>query len=230
MNGNSTLGPLMQRMIVNPYSSFLGSLPESYQLIFNIFLYVILISIYSIFVFEFYRLLARKNVLRLNLSKYNIAQHPFLNKFFATLLFLVEYIIILPVFVFFWFAILAFMLLLLSKDQPIQQILLISAAVVGAIRITSYFREDLSRDLAKMFPFTTLTIFLLTPRSLDFSLVLTKLTELPLFLHHIFFYLIFVACFEIFIRVIYTIVFLFKRPEDQAIEEVKEAVKEEEEE
>ncbi len=223
------LKEFIERTLVSPYSSFISSLPESYQLIFNIFIYVILIALYSIFVFEFYRFLARKNILKLNLSKYNTSTRPFLKKLFATLLFLAEYIIILPILVFFWFTILAFLLLLLSKDQPIQQIFLISAAVVGAIRITSYFREDLSRDLAKMFPFTVLAIFLLSPDFLEFTSLMEKLMEIPSFVTHIFFYLVFVICFEILMRGVYTLVFLFKRPEEQAMEEAEEAIKEEEE-
>lgn len=224
----ASIEDFVQTTLLNPYSSFLASLPESYRLIFSIFLYVILIALYSIFVFEFYRFLARKNILKLNLSKYNTSTQPFLKKFFATLFFLIEYIIILPIFVFFWFTVLSLILLLLSKDQPIQQILLISAAVVGAIRVTSYFKEDLSRDLAKIFPFTILVIFLLSPNFLNFTLVIEKLLEIPSFIHHIFFYLIFVIGFEIFIRTIYSIIFLFKRPEEQAVEEIEEAIKEEE--
>ncbi len=228
MNGTSSVATFVQTAIVGPYTSFLTSLPESQRLIFNVFVYVILIALYSIFVYEFYRLLARKNILRLNLSKYNTSTHPSLKKLFAALLFLVEYVIILPIFVFFWFTVLSFLLLLLSKDQSLQQILLVAAAIIGAVRVTSYFKEDLSRDLAKMFPFTVLAIFLLSPNFLEFGLVLEKLIQLPDFFHHIFFYLFFVVSFEILIRVIYTVIFLFKRPEEQAIEEVEEAVKEEE--
>ena len=217
---------IIRDFLLNPYNNLLNSLPESYRLIFNIFIYVILISLYSIFVFEFYRLLARKNILKLNLSKYNTSSNQGLKKFVAALLFLVEYVVILPIFVFFWFAILSFMLLILSKDQPVEQILLIAAAVVGSVRVTSYFKEDLSRDLAKMFPFTVLAIFLLSSNFLDFGSVISKLAEVPQFLDHIFFYLIFVTFFEIFIRFVYTITFLFKRPEEQEAEEVKEAIKE----
>lgn len=220
------LRDFIQTSLVDPYKAFLGSLPESYQLIFNIFVYVVLIALYSIFVFEFYRFLARKNILKLNLSRYNRTESPHLKKFFAALLFLLEYIIILPVLVFFWFTVLSFLLLLLSKDQPVEQILLVSAAIVGAIRVTSYFKEALSQDLAKMFPFTVLAIFLLSPNFLDFSLVIEKLLSIPSFLYHILFYLIFVVCFEVLIRVISTIAFLFKRPEEQEIEEIEEAVKE----
>lgn len=224
----SGLGGIVQQRIIDPYSSFINALPESYQLIFNIFIYVILIAVYAIFVYEFYRFLARKNIIRANLSKYNTSTHPFLKKFLAALFFLIEYVIILPVLVFFWFIVLAFMLLLLSEDQPVHQILLVSAAIVGAVRITSYFREDLARDLAKMFPLTVLGIFLLSPDFLRFGSVLEKLIEVPLFLTNIFFYLVFVIFFEIFIRAVYTLTFLFKRPEEQEMEEVEEAIKDEE--
>ena len=219
------LQEFIQQVLVDSYNSFTSSLPESYQLILNIFIYTILIALYSIFVFEFYRFLARKNIITLNLSQYNTSNYPALKKFFAALFFLIEYIIILPALVFFWFAILAFLLLLLSKGQSVAQILLVAAAVVGAIRVTSYFREDLSRDLAKMFPFTVLAIFLLGPNFLDFSSVIEKLLEVPLFLNNIVFYLIFVIAFEIFIRFIYTIVFLFKHPEEQKMQEIEEGIK-----
>jgi len=224
----SELGGIIQENIVNPYSSFINSLPESYQIIFNIFIYVILIALYGIFVFEFYRFLARKNILRINLSKYNTSTHPFLKKFFAALFFLIEYVIILPVLVFFWFVVLAFMLLLLSESKSVNQVLLVSAAVVGAIRIISYLSEEMAKEVAKLFPLTVLSIFLLSPDFLSFGSVLEKLAQVPLFLTQIFFYLIFVIFFEIFIRAVYTLTFLFKRPEDQEIEEVEEAIKDQE--
>lgn len=218
---------LINELLVSPYTLFIDSLPPTYQILFNIFIYTLLIALYSIFVFEFYRFLARKNIIQLNLSKYNTSKHPFLNKFFVAVFFLIEYIIILPVLVFFWFAVLSFFLLLLSKDQTIAQILLVSAAVVGAIRVTSYFREDLSRDLAKVFPFTVLVIFLLSPDFLEFVSVIEKLTQIPLFLEHIFIYLVFIVAFEILIRALYTIAFLFKRPEEQEMQEIEEKIEQE---
>jgi hypothetical protein len=220
----------VNQILIGPYNSFMDSLPENYRLLFRIFLYTLLIAIYSIFVFEFYRFLARKNIFRLNLSQYNTSSHPLKKKFFATLLFLLEYVIIVPIIVFFWFAVLSLILLLLSEDQSIDQILLISAAVVGAVRITSYFKEDLSRDVAKMFPFTVLAVFLLSPGFFNFGSIVSKIFEIPLFLNHILWYLIFVAVLEVFIRVVYTISFFFKKPEEQEQEEIKEEIKKQEEE
>ncbi len=219
----------LTNLIVDPisesYSSFLNSLPPHYQIILSIFIYVVLIALYSIFVFEFYRFLARKNIITLNLSQYNHSNHPFFKKFFVSIFFIIEYIIVLPVLVFFWFAVLSFILLLLSKEQPLSQILLVSAAIVGAIRVTSYFNEDLSKDLAKMFPFTILAVFLLSPTFFDFTSILGKLNEIPSFLYHIFWYLVFIAGFEILIRLLFTLGFLIKRPEEQELEEVKEALR-----
>ena len=85
MATSAGLESLIERMLINPYTSFLNSLPEFYKPLFNIFIYVILIALYSIFVFEFYRFLAHKNILKLNLSKYNTSTKPFLKKFIANL-------------------------------------------------------------------------------------------------------------------------------------------------
>jgi len=39
--------------------------------------------------------------------------------------------------------------------------MLVSVALIGAIRVTAYYNEDLSKDLAKMMPFALLGVFLL---------------------------------------------------------------------
>ena len=221
-----SISSFLEKSFLNPYSSILSSIPPVYQPVLNVFIYTILITFYSMFVFVFYRFLARKNIIKLNLSQYNTSRLPLLEKVVASLFFLLEYLIILPILVFSWFAILSFMLLMLSSEQPVSQILLISAAVVGAVRITSYFREDLSRDLAKMFPFTVLAIFLLSPNFLNFSSLLSRASQIPFFLEHILFYLVFVIGFEILIRMIYTAIFLLKRPEEQEQVEIEEDLKE----
>ncbi|OGJ22170.1 hypothetical protein A3K73_04180 [Candidatus Pacearchaeota archaeon RBG_13_36_9] len=185
--------------------------------------------VYSVFVYTFSKFLGRKNIIRLNLSQYNTQPDSSLKKFLAAVFYLLEYIIILPILVFFGFAILSFLFLLFSEDQPVSQILLVSAALVGAIRVVSYFRESLSRDLSKLFPFAVLAIFLLSPTTLKITSLIEKLAEIPSFLTQILHYLAFVICFESLIRGVYTIAFLCKRPEEQEQEEVEEAFKAQEE-
>ena len=61
---------------------------------------------------------------------------------------------------FVWFATFTVLLSFLAPDRPFSDILLVSLAVVGTIRISAYLTEDLSRDLAKILPFAVLGIFI----------------------------------------------------------------------
>ena len=72
-----------------------------------------------------------------------------------------KYLILFPVVAFSWFAILTTLLTFLARGQTIDEILLISMAVLSAIRITAYYNEDLSRDLSKILPFAMLGVFLI---------------------------------------------------------------------
>ena len=179
--------------------------PEPYRNYIILGVFIILISFYSIFVWKFYRFLAKRDLLNLNLSQYNQSEHPFLKKFFEVLLFIVEYIIILPIVVFFWFLVISIILLLLAKEQSISNILLISATIVGAVRITAYYNEDLSKDLAKMFPFTILALALLTPNFFDLKGTILKISEIPNLLTNIIFYLIAIMVLEFILRIFFLI-------------------------
>lgn len=204
--GNLTfVGNLTGNPIVGFYHMLIDPIPVEYRFLVNFAFYALFIAVYAIFVWEFYTMLAKRDLLELNLKKYNRTEHPFLNKLFASLLYLAEYIIILPVVTVFWFAVLSLFLLLLSKGQTVQQILLVSAGIVTAIRLTSYFKEGLSRDLAKIFPFTVLVIFLLEPNFFSIQEFTSRLLEIPSFLQHIVFYIGIIAGIEIIIRFFYLI-------------------------
>jgi len=115
--------------------------------------------------------------------------------------------IILPVLVFFWFGVFALFLLILSKSQSISQIVLIAAAIVAATRLTSYFSQDLSKDLAKLLPFTMLAVFLLDTKGFfNFSNIMSRFSEIPLIIHEIFAYLVFIIIIEIIMRGLFTLV------------------------
>ena len=71
-----------------------------------------------------------------------------------------QYVVIVPVLITFWTLVLAIILTLLSPDADHARNALIATSVVGAVRILSYWTEDLSRDVAKMLPFGVLGVFL----------------------------------------------------------------------
>ena len=190
----------------NSLNSISSLFPEPYKSYLVLGIFILLISIYSIFVWKFYRFLAKRDLLELNLNQYNNSEHPFLKKFFEVLLFIAEYIIILPVVVFFWFFVISIILLLLAKEHSISNILLISATMVGAVRISAYYNEDLSKDLAKLFPLTVLAVAFLTPNFFDLNDTISKISEIPNLFTNIIFYLIAIVILEFVLRIFFLII------------------------
>jgi len=195
---------------IETYNSFISSLPPFAQTSINLFLLVLVIAIYSIFVWNFYRFIATKNILGLNLNKYNKTSHPLLTKLFAGGLYFLEYIIILPFVIFFWFGIFTIFLMLLTENIEIQTLLLISATIVAAIRMTSYYKEELARDLAKLLPFTLLAIAIITTDITSiFERIIIQFREIPTSLSSIVYYLLFIIILEIILRIFDFIFSLF---------------------
>ena len=198
------------------YTSALSLLPLYAQKFVNLFLIVLLIFLYSVFIWKFYRFVAKKNIIELNLNKYNRSEHPFLSKTIAAIFYFIEYIIVMPFLIFFWFSIFTLFLIFLTDNLEIGVLLIMSAGIIAAIRMTSYYHEDLSRDLAKLFPFTLLAISLLNANFFSVERILSHFKDIPTFFGEIFIYLIFIIILEIILRVIDFLFSLFKLNEDPA--------------
>lgn len=186
--------------IIKAYGSLMANLPIGTKNFINLFLLVILIVAYSIIMWKFHKFISVKNILGLNLNKYNKSDHPLWEKMLAGMLYLLEYIIIIPFLTFFWFAIFTFFMVLLTNGIEIETLLLISALVLASIRMTSYYKEDLSRELAKLFPFTLLTIAMLTPGFFDVERIIANFSAISGFFGEITFYLLFIIVLEIVLR------------------------------
>ncbi|MBU0958382.1 MAG: hypothetical protein KKB31_00410 [Nanoarchaeota archaeon] len=169
-------------------------------LIFTLLFFTAVIIIYSVFVFYFYRFLAKKNIIELNLHQYNRYSNSNLAKFFAIIFYIVEYLVLLPILTFFWFAVLAILILTLAEGIPLSSVLLISAALVASVRTTAYISESLSKDLAKMIPFTFLAIAFTKPGFFEVSPLLSRILEIPTLLSIIPYYLIFIVSIELIMR------------------------------
>ncbi|MBU4086100.1 MAG: hypothetical protein KKB21_00830, partial [Nanoarchaeota archaeon] len=171
-----------------------------------------------VFIWKFYRFLAKRDIFELDLSQYNQSEFPGLKRFFGVLFFLLEYIIILPFMILFWFGIFALFLLILAKNQSLAQVTLIAAAVIGATRISSYISEDLSKDLAKMIPFTILGIFLIDPTFFSVEEFISRIYEIPGLFENILIYLVFIFALEALLRGIFTIIDLIWGKEEKESE------------
>ncbi len=190
---------------------------EYYATIKPLLFFVVGITIYALFIFKFYKFLARRDVISIGLDRYSAVYEGFIEKVSRGFFYTIENLLLVPLFVFFWFAILAFFLLVLAKSPSPNSVLLASVSLVAAIRVSAYYNENLSQDLAKMIPFAILAIFLIDAsyfsigESLAFAKQFLSLWKLMIY------YLIFVIALEFVLRIIHGIATLFI-PQEELLE------------
>ena len=186
---------------------------------FTLAFFTTVIVIYSVFIFYFYRYLAKKNLIEINLNQFNTYDSPGLIKFFAMIFYVIEYIVLLPILTFFWFAILAILILILAEGIEISTILLISAALVASVRVTAYINGNLSKDLAKMLPFTLLAIAITKKDFFDINSLFSRVSEIPSLFSNILYYLLFIIALEIVMRIAELLGNLVNRNPEEELEE-----------
>lgn len=200
--------------IVTKALDYYSSINSPYQLIFTLFIFTILIVLYSVLVWNFYRFLAKRDILELDLRQYSKRYSSF-TRLMSSLFFLVEYIIITPIVIITWYAMFSVFVLVLSEIDGLSHIVLVSAAIVASIRAASYYNQDLSKDIAKLFPFTLLVIFVTNPGFFSVSKMVTRFQEIPALFNVILTYLIFIVLLEVILRLVFTTrIMLSRKPED----------------
>ena len=129
---------------------------------------IVAIVMYSGLVFRFYRLLARRTMISIDITTDKEGFIGWLSRQNKRLIFIILYVILTPTLIGFWALVLSAILVILNGGQQLSSVAELAVAVVGAIRITSYFSENLAQDLSKMLPFAVLGVFL-ADGSLDLS-------------------------------------------------------------
>jgi len=190
------------------------SISEAYSVLKPLVLFVAGMVIYSIFIFKLYRFVARREIFKLNLQKYSESGLGWLKKLLSAVFYVIEYILLFPVFTFFWFIIFSVLLSFLAREQIVQNVLLVSIALVSSIRVAAYYNEDLSKDLAKMLPFALLGIFLVDISYFSFGNSLEIIKQIPSFWKIMVYYLIFAIILEFILRMSHGI-FRFTEPEEK---------------
>ncbi len=176
---------------------------NTYDLLLPLVVYTFGLAFYALFVWKFYNFLSKRDVFKLDLSKYEFSNHPNLRKAGSIFMYVVKHLIILPLFIFFWFLTLSALLIVMSKNQSVPEIMLLSMAIVSAIRITSYFKEDIAKDLAKILPFTLIGLILLDPTYFQSINVFDRITQLPDMALNVISYLLFTQILEFSLRILY---------------------------
>ena len=176
-------------------------LNEALELLQPAIIFAVGVAIYAILIFNLYRFMSRKNIFNLDFSRFEERSHPVFRKVLHLIFYVAKYLLIFPLFAFFWFGVLVVMVAFLSKTREVEDLLLISMAVLTAVRVTSYYTEDLSRDIAKMLPFALLGIFLINLSYFDIETSVTLLERAGGHWRSIFYYWLFVVLLELVLRV-----------------------------
>ena len=178
------------------------NLNDAIDLLADVAVYVVGMAVYAVFVFNFYRFLAAKDMFQVDLSRYEQSRFRLVRRVLHVFFYVLKYIILFPIFAFFWFAVLTLILAFLSKDRSFADTLLVALATVSAIRVTAYYREDLSRDLAKILPFAVLAVFLIDASFFAIGESLEALSEAEEHTENIVYYLLFLVLLEFALRIL----------------------------
>lgn len=192
-------------LLLGAYQSLTDIVPDSYEVIVSLFFCTVIIACASIFMFFFCKFLAKEDLLELNLKKYNWVQHPFFGPFMASFLYLMEYMILIPISIFLWFIGFTVLFIPIAVDFEASTIFFIGATMIAAVRITAYIKDEVSDQLAQLFPFTMLFIIIAEPNFFVPSMVITRIGEIFSMLHGIFLYIVFLTAVEFVLRIVRTI-------------------------
>ena len=186
------------------YSDFLSFLPLWMQDFLNLFFTSLILVAAGIFIWKFYRFAAKKNIIELNLNQYNRSEHPVISRAVKIGFYTLEYIIILPFLVFFWFSVFTIFLILLTENLELNTILILSATIIAAVRMTAYYKEDVSKEIAKLLPYTLLGVALTRGGALSITKIIEQAFEIPSYFSHITSYILFIFIIEFILRMIET--------------------------
>ena len=176
---------------------------------------------YGVFVWHFYRLIARREIVSMTLQKY----HTGGKKLTSIIVYFAKYIIVFPLVVTAWFFAYSLFMFFLAPDIDHDFVFLIVISLVVAIRIAAYYKEDLSKDLAKMIPFSLLGIFLVNNTLFTIDQFVERLDDFFPFIGKIMAFVLFAIGVEAALRIL----FLIKRRflpvvETQLKEEIEKTI------
>jgi multisubunit Na+/H+ antiporter MnhB subunit len=116
----------------------------------------VVIVVYLVFIFEFYRFVARRDIFKLRFRRYARGvvgrSVESVGNVVRVLLYVVEYLVVYPLLTIVWYVFYLLLVVLLAPGVDIQVLLVTAMAIVTAIRVTAYYSQNLSQDLAKMLP------------------------------------------------------------------------------
>ncbi|MGY5149293.1 MAG: hypothetical protein ACW9W3_04445 [Candidatus Nitrosopumilus sp. bin_68KS] len=173
--------------------------------------YSIGMVIYGFFIWNFYRFIARREMIPLGLKKYQTDG----KKITSIIAYVLKYVIVFPLVVLVWFVVYSTFLFFMAPDIPKEHVFLIVISLVVTVRISAYYKEDLAKDFAKLIPFALLGIFLTSNIFFTPNDIIDRAYAFIPFLGNILGFVIYAIIVETILRIL----FLVKRKIIPAVEE-----------
>ncbi len=173
------------------------------------------IVMYSVFIWHFYRLISRREIISLDLNRHDSGK----KKTVLFIAYVTKYIIVFPLIITAWFFVYSLFMFFLAPDIPQDFVFLVVISLVIAIRMAAYYKEDLSKDLAKMIPFALLGIFLVNTSIFTLDQFYDRLDGFVPFLGKIATFVIFAICVEAVLRVLFSIKCKIRSSSDSKLDE-----------
>jgi hypothetical protein len=143
--------------------------------------------IYAIIVFTFYTSISRRDIFRVVKS---------VNEPLEKIGYGFEYVFLFPMLAFLWFFMMAILLSMMSQTIGIENIFLVSMMSIATIRVTSYYDEHLSREVAKIVPFGLLSVFILDMSHFSVQAPVSVIQQFPAFADTLIYYFFFILVLE----------------------------------
>ena len=188
---------------IDYWQSVVGKiLPNAGETYFQLLVFTLGIVAYGILIYHLYKFVAKRDVFGFDTHKYIRSRISGTSRITDIFVAIVNYGIAFPFIVFLWFAGFSVLLFFMAKSIDITTLLWISITIVSAIRITAYYTEDLSKDIAKTLPFALLAIAIVDPEFFSISLAQERIASMAAFLPQIIQFSIFTVLLEWILRIL----------------------------
>src|SRR3989344_6033536 len=168
----------------------------------NLFISTIVLFLASLISWYIYsKQLAQRDLFKIKLRSGRTSIH-----FFDRIVYFLKYLIVFPVYSFMWFLLFSFLLFLLSKSRPIEDVLFFGITIVAATRIGAYVSEKLAEDMAKLLPWTLILIFLIDPSAITIKSISSSFGIFYQQIPKVAKYLVFIVAVEWVLRIGYWVV------------------------
>ncbi|VVB65592.1 Uncharacterised protein [Candidatus Gugararchaeum adminiculabundum] len=159
-------------------------------------------ALYAVIVGTFYKWLSKKELFRLKIDSETRGWTGTLKKTAQVVFFFLKYAIVFPLITFVWFLFIAVSMIFLTEKQDMEQMMIVSIAMITATRITAYYDEEIAVDVAKTLPLTLLAVMLIDPAVFSKEILVQKSAEAGTLIGKAAPFLLFMIAIEVFLRLL----------------------------